>query len=299
MITIGNKNAYPQLSWKPKPKTGFKISDGGSVNCGWIVNFIDTSVILNPCNSLGDSCDAIVEWFWKFGSGRSSKQQNPKENYNWGPIYENNGFNVTLVIKTKYGFKDSITNYLYIAEPEANFKVKGDTVVKVGDPVTFQNRSGLYFNPRWEWNFGDGTVFTNNSKKGEEVVHVYWKPGIYEVYLKLEDTIRIFSKEKICRDIFPDIVSTEKKIIIRVNELVKEAKYSVKKITLFPNPTKDCIKIKGIENGEMRVYDYVGREVLRAQINNELVDVSALMSGSYIVQILKDSFNYKALLIIE
>ena len=294
ILGLGTTNA--QSSWKPKPRAGFKLSDGGWINCGWTVAFIDTSVILNPCNPSGDSCDTITDWFWSFGDGRTSKLKNPVENYNWGPIFETGHFNVKLIIKTKFGFSDSIKyQSIYLAEPMAGFAVMSDSIVEVGDSVTFLNQSKLYSKPNWEWNFGDGNILIDKSKRN--VVHAYMNPGKYEIYLTLHDTINAFNDEKVCKTISPDLALNERKISITVNKAVKTQKYPVSKITFFPNPTENFVFFKGIDNGEIIIYDPIGQEVLRSQINKQVLDISALRNGSYLIKLTNEDLNWNAFLI--
>jgi hypothetical protein len=61
-------------------------------------------------------------------------------------------------------------------------------------------------------------------------------------------------------------------------------------VTIYPNPASTELTVEHANGSELVVYDVVGREVKRAQITREreVMDVSGLVSGVYVVQISKD-----------
>jgi hypothetical protein len=61
------------------------------------------------------------------------------------------------------------------------------------------------------------------------------------------------------------------------------------KISVFPNPTKNIVNLSNLPNTNnlIKIYDILGKEVLRITTNNrnETIDVSSLKSGIYIIKI--------------
>lgn len=57
-------------------------------------------------------------------------------------------------------------------------------------------------------------------------------------------------------------------------------------VTIFPNPVDDRLYIKGVDEGEIAVYDMGGSKVISARLeSNKAVDVSGLTKGVYTVRI--------------
>ncbi len=287
-----NTNGFSQ-SWKPKPVAQYRLAEGGYGSCGVMVLFIDSSKIINPCNIIGDSCDTIIDWTWKFGNGKTSKLKNPICDYR-NPMLETGAVNVTLVIKTKFGFKDSLSHLVLISDQDTKFRVfKNDTIIEVGDSINFENRSTSMAGStsKWEWSFGNGTslIDSSNNKAGCR----YTKAGKYEVYLTwVLDFTKDGFKTK-CIDTYPDTNLGEKKIIITVNEAVGILNHNPTKLYIFPNPAKDYITIKGVEKGEIVIYDLCGKGIFKEELNpNEHIDISTLIKGIYFVKFTKTGMNY-------
>jgi pimeloyl-ACP methyl ester carboxylesterase len=53
-------------------------------------------------------------------------------------------------------------------------------------------------------------------------------------------------------------------------------------ITIYPNPSHDIVHI-GVDQGDVRIYDYSGRLVLAVRIVNGLLDIRTLRAGSYLL----------------
>ncbi len=110
------------------------------------------------------------QWFWTFGDGGTSTNQNPNYAYN-----DTGYFNVTLVIWHN-GCADTIkfNNYIHIKPPIANFDVINDCDFRLTKSFTDKSVGA----DTWAWNFGDGS--TSNAKNP---VHTYAAPGTYLVSL--------------------------------------------------------------------------------------------------------------------
>ncbi|MFM9945013.1 MAG: PKD domain-containing protein [Bacteroidia bacterium] len=282
---IGNSFVYSQLSWKPKPVAGFKMI-GDTLRCLNKVKLTDTSKISNPCNVSNDSCDSIIDWDWDFGYGKKSKLQNPVH------IYTQNGyFTITLKITSKYGLRDSASMVIYSAGPRPEFKVVSDTIIEVGDTVIFQNTSldPLYL-PEWIWNFGDGFMKSEMAKMNSG--HRYSTIGKFEVYLTMFDMVNgMYPK---CPAIYPDTTSAlSKKITITVIKSGKISNHNTTKISVSPNPANDQIFIKGLTKGEILIYDVLGKEVLKTEMENDLsIDISSLNKGTYFIRCSDGNSSY-------
>jgi hypothetical protein len=66
--------------------------------------------------------------------------------------------------------------------------------------------------------------------------------------------------------------------LLNVNEIFDEVK-------LYPNPTKDFIKIEGVEVAEVQVYSALGQMVKKVRGSNE-INLSGLAEGVYLLRIL-------------
>lgn len=109
----------------------------------------------------------IQGYFWDFGDGNNSFQQNP--NY----IYQNPGtYTITLVVTNTSGCDSTITGTVTVgAPPVAAFTY--DTVC-VGSATTFNDVS-TGFPSTWFWDFGDSQTSTT----GPATTHTYTAAGNY------------------------------------------------------------------------------------------------------------------------
>lgn len=113
------------------------------------------------------------KWFWSFGDGDTSHQQNPKH------IYQDSGkFNVLLVIETKEGCRDSVqyNNYI-ITFADSISGIQGDTIKGcLPLPIDFSGNS--IGSNQWLWDFGNGDSSTLSNP-----TYTYHSPGTYTVSL--------------------------------------------------------------------------------------------------------------------
>ena len=64
--------------------------------------------------------------------------------------------------------------------------------------------------------------------------------------------------------------------------------YASEQLTVYPTITSDFLRISGIdtENGiEVRIYDTYGRMLFNSTVNSNIIDVTSLETGSYIINI--------------
>jgi PKD repeat protein len=112
---------------------------------------------------------------WNFGNNQTSKSLNPTFAFD-----AEGSYNVTLVMETEFGCKDSTTeNVLILGSPLASFDVlqaclNADATLLSTSTV---NPAG---NPTFSWKTGDG-----NTLNGESVNHIFSNRGTYQVELEV------------------------------------------------------------------------------------------------------------------
>lgn len=155
--------------------------------------------------SLGTGINA---WFWDFGDGRTSIEQNPVH------VYEDSGtYDVTLTITGAFATCSLTQVGLVQVDNCGSDPVSGLTAAPSSGnaplAVAFTDRSSGTNIYSWQWDFGDGLTSTLQNP-----IHVYQEPGTYDVSLFVEgdngrclnvweDLIRVASD---CTDPFADFV---------------------------------------------------------------------------------------------
>lgn len=140
----------------------------------------------SPCQSTTLFSDAttvlygspITQWFWDFGDGQTSTEQNPDH------YYQNAGtYLATLVVTNATGCSDSATQDIFILPyPDSDFAF---TSVCPGGPITFTDQTQSATAPigTWFWDFGDGQ--TSNQQNPQ---HTFTTPPPFSVTLVVADT---------------------------------------------------------------------------------------------------------------
>ncbi|MGB3948717.1 MAG: PKD domain-containing protein [Bacteroidia bacterium] len=142
-------------------------------NFGFQNQCLHTAIQFSDSSTITPS-DTIVSWLWKFGDGDTSNIQNPSHMYATAGTY-----NVTLVLTSTYGFKDSVIKVVTVyPKPEADYthvnKCNG-TGVPFTDISTIAAPEVIN---SWQWNFGD-----NSTGSGNTTTHLYATPGFYNTTL--------------------------------------------------------------------------------------------------------------------
>jgi len=114
----------------------------------------------------------LTGWFWDFGDGQTSTDQNPVHEYNFPDHYQ-----VRLTV-TGANCSDYQQRVVHAFQQNCLAKFSYEQVNQSGEiTVHFTDESIGGFNS-WFWEFGDGsTSFSQNP------VHIYQQPGEYEVRL--------------------------------------------------------------------------------------------------------------------
>ena len=89
---------------------------------------------------------------------------------------------------------------------------------------------------------------------------------------------------------------------IDINAEVGLADVEKNPLNIFPNPTNNSITITGLEEGthKMEIIDMSGRVVKTENINNsQLIDLSALQEGCYLVKVQTNKTLHTAKVIVK
>ncbi len=124
------------------------------------------------------------------------------------------------------------------------------------------------------WNFGDGGTAT-----GMNPVHTYSVSGTYHV---CATAYTVCDTDTVCHDV---VVSHG----VEVAPLTPKGEPSI-----WPNPVLSELNIDGAALSEVVVTDMVGRVVHRQQLisEHEVVSLSSLVKGVYVVQVVNESGKY-------
>jgi len=136
------------------------------------LTFTDTST---------DSDTSIASWFWDFGDGNTSTEQNPKHQYSVRGTY-----NVTLTVTDSYdGSTDSITKTITVSNspPIAAFTYLPANPTAL-QTIQFTSVSSDFDGTitNYTWDFGDGNISYEQNPR-----HQYADNGIYEITLTVKD----------------------------------------------------------------------------------------------------------------
>ena len=116
----------------------------------------------------------LTEWFWEFGDGAVSLEQNPAH------IYSDTGYFTVKLVVSSNGCKTALTlpDYVFIRPPIAIFTDSSSCI----NPLTRKFTDFSLDASSWFWSFGDSTSSTEQNP-----VHTYAKPGSYLVTLTVKN----------------------------------------------------------------------------------------------------------------
>ncbi len=130
-----------------------------------LVNFTSDSSISNS---------PVVGWFWSFGDGQISTQQNPSHVFTQDSIYD-----ITLIIFNAEGCTDTVVRNSYIragSKPTGEY-TSTDTSICLYSPIVFTDLSSNNAN-EWFWDFGDGGTALD-----QDPTYSYSDTGYFDVRL--------------------------------------------------------------------------------------------------------------------
>lgn len=146
--------------------------------------------------------------------------------------------------------------------------------VRVGDSVIFENMSVPYNGDlSYEWDFGDGT-----KSEERDALHLYRKPGIYTVGLRIRNREGEESEKRKLEYI--EVESANR--VESSNEL---------SVRVYPNPCDDLLYVDYNGVYDVMIYDVQGNEVCKSLQKNNLcsIDTHSFSHGLYSVKLRTDS----------
>ncbi|PLW94298.1 MAG: hypothetical protein C0592_03275 [Marinilabiliales bacterium] len=135
-----------------------------------VITFTDLSTV-----GLG----TITNWYWDFGDGYSSTDQNPTHMY-----YYNGVYTVTLTVTSSTGVSDTVQHQVLVLEvPTAEFT---SSAVCEGNNTSLLDQSTFTTSPIliWNWDLADGNTNTQPS-----FAHMYDSAGTYPVQLVVTNSL--------------------------------------------------------------------------------------------------------------
>jgi PKD repeat protein len=144
-----------------------------------VIDFTDISM---------DTDGTIVSWNWDFGDKTTDTTKNPSHTYAFAGTYQ-----VALSVTDNGGKTGSITIRITV-----NPLVNQPPVISniTGTQTSFKPSIGTFsetssdpdgFISQWDWNFGDGQVFSTTNIALKNPTHIYANPGTYTVTLTVTD----------------------------------------------------------------------------------------------------------------
>ena len=173
MLVVTDSNGcdsslFSFVTVEPPPTAGM-IVDTLNTNCPpLVVSFLDSS------------SGNVTSWFWDFGDGATSANQNPIHTYSYPDT-----FDVTLVVSNATACADTLVlpNLIKIGGPYGSFTINPDSGCVPLD-VTFQ--ANAYNTTIYVWDFGDGFI---DSVSGSTVMRTYLNVGTPHPVLILIDSL--------------------------------------------------------------------------------------------------------------
>lgn len=135
------------------------------------VSFLPDLTVVNP--------GAIGSWFWDFGDGTTSNQQQPLKAFNLPGYYI-----VSLTVTDTSGCSNTAAHEVSIVPmPVADFDITSPICSQA--PAEFSNLSFTLsgYIVKWDWDFGDGTISTINFPFNPGISHIYTNYGSFNVTL--------------------------------------------------------------------------------------------------------------------
>lgn len=231
-----------------------------------------TSTIFLTDQSTSDT--TIVSWFWDFGDGTTSTEQNPVHTY-----AARGSYTVCLTIRDANDCQSTTCSLIHVdflpGDCNADF---GFHQVPGSMEVVFTDSSSANHNIiSWLWTFGDGG--TSNEQNPS---HTYVNAGSYEVCLSVHDSLNC--QNTVCDTVLVHIISGTD-VLFEENDL-----------KAYPNPFNSFVTIEldlsANSQIAIEVYDIVGTRVVSPIISNESAEIhfyeikgEHLSPGVYLIKV--------------
>jgi len=208
-------------------------------------------------------------YYWIFGDGQTSTEENPIISFN--DSLANETLEVCLITSNYAGTDTVCQEVLIIIPPIANFSYTqddyGDSLI-----VNFTDNS-TNFPSSWVWDFGNGQSSTNQS------------PG----------PITVGNPSNVCLSVYNDAGFDQYCETLSFTLSFEDLDNG---INIFPNPVSNILNLEGIEeNFEVQLFN-AKMQLLNSQENQTALDFSIYEKGIYFVQV-KQNKNIKAFKVIK
>ncbi len=134
-------------------------------------------------NSTGE----IDSWYWEFGDGNTSTEENPTHQYS-----ESGTYTVSLTVTGPNGSDtETKTDYITVSGPSPTADFSGSPTSGPGPLTVGFTDLSLNDPTYWSWDFGDGGI-----SEDQNPIHEYGEPGVYTVSLTVTNACGSDIKEK-------------------------------------------------------------------------------------------------------
>ncbi len=203
-------------------------------------------------------------WFWDFGDGNSTLDQNPSHSFSTEGEFE-----VCLTISKGCKSQTICQTINVCSQPIASF----ETVI---DELTITVSDLSMGAETHQWSISDGSIYSSPG-----FTHSFEGPGVYTI---CQSTINNCGEDIYCEE-----------ISIYLNSITETE--HTNEISIYPNPASDFLFINGI-NGHctIKLFNTIGQLVYKTNQNlNSNLDISFLPTGAYMIQLKNglDSFSSK------
>lgn len=230
-------------------------------------------------------------YFWNFGDGTSSNQENPTHTYGSDGTYFVTHFVYDSTNNLSCSFTDSVV-IVGNSMCSASYTIEKDSTTTFG--VILYNNSSNVPSHLYHWDFGDG-----QTASGRTPSHQYQNFGDYIVCLTITDsTYNCVST--FCDTVGMDSLGNLNKSVgfglqvidPLITSISEEGQNPLKDISIYPNPAKQTLSINlsGAEKAvDLRLTDLSGKVVMsKADVQAgtiEMLNIKDLSDGVYFLSI--------------
>lgn len=206
----------------------------------------------------------IDSWSWNFGDGVTSTEASPTHQFT-------EAGEQTVELTTCYQ-GDCQTEEVSFYSNKLTPEISAPTVAAIGEEVHFQGLTEAA--THWSWDMGNGETFDHDAP-----ITTYEEEGYHDIHVHLTN----MNVHETC------VANHTHTLLVTADGTSSTADLNMRNIRIFPNPASDNLTLDlgdvTEENVEILMTSIDGRVVLN-QIYDGSLDVSRLISGTYILQVM-------------
>ncbi|MGK0364020.1 MAG: PKD repeat protein [Saprospiraceae bacterium] len=258
--------------------TIFEYSDAANNGSGFVLDYVcsssgDVGGSLRIFND--DLCDGIRRfgtreeatidsWSWDFGDGMTSTEPSPTHQFIDAGVQ-------TIELTTCYQ-GDCQTEEVSFYSNKLTPEIAAPTIAAVGEEVHFHGLTEAA--THWSWDMGNGETFDHDAP-----ITTYTEEGYHDIHVHLTNM-----------DVHETCTSNHTHtLLVTADGTSSTEDLNTRNIRVFPNPASDnlTIDLGNAPHSEVNIMMTAidGKTVLNQTYNGSL-DVSHLISGTYILQVL-------------